>query len=287
MVCRKKSDWRPIWLSRQGAFTLIELLVVIAIIAILAAMLLPALAKAKARALAVECVNNTKQLQTGWNMYVGDNGDVMMPNSPLGAGATWTGGGSEGWTAEDANTNIQLYETNLMAPYMGGQLAVYRCPADQIPSDNGQRIRTYSMQGQVGTKLSFGNQVYAKSYLKMSDASGSSPGPSDLIVFVEENTCSLEDGYLQVDNDFTATPGAYGAVASFPNVPGSYHHWSCGLSFADGHAENHKWLGDLIKKPSTYGVGPPSGVVTISVGNPHGPNAVDWYWFTSHCAAHK
>lgn len=284
MVCRTKTNFLPARRLGQLAFTLIELLVVIAIIAILAAMLLPALAKAKARAVEVQCVNNVKQLQVGWNMYLGDSGDVMMPNSPLSAaGATWVGGGTESWGASPANTNIQYYETNLMAPYMGGQLAVYRCPADQIPSDNGQRIRTYSMQGQVGTLKNYGNQVYAKAYLKMSDVTGSSPGPSDLIIFLEENMCSMNDGYLQVDNDFTATPGNYGAVGTFPDVPGSYHHWSCGISFADGHAEIHKWLNPPLKIPVVYNY----TANNIPAGNPSGPNAGDWMWFTSHCAAHK
>src|ERR1700743_327782 len=92
--------------ARSRAFTLIELLVVIAIIAILAAMLLPALAKAKGRALAAQCVSNLKQLQIGWIAYAGDNNDLMMPNSPLSAvGASWVGGGQEGWGAVDGNTN--------------------------------------------------------------------------------------------------------------------------------------------------------------------------------------
>jgi prepilin-type N-terminal cleavage/methylation domain-containing protein len=269
----------------RRAFTLIELLVVIAIIAILAAMLLPALAKAKNRAQIATCVNNIKQLQTGWNMYTGDAQDTMMPNSPLSAaGLSWVGGASEGWGAFDANTNQQVYQTNLMAPYMGGQLGVYRCPADLMPSDNGERLRTYSMQGQVGSaKISATYNANAKIYGKMSDIT-STPGPSDLIIFIEENICSMNDGYLQVNNAYGPTAGTYSGTASFPDVPGSYHRWGTGVSFADGHAEYHKWLLPGLKITPVHGQ--TSGNTGIVVGNPTGPTAGDWYWFTSRCAAH-
>jgi prepilin-type N-terminal cleavage/methylation domain-containing protein len=274
---------RKIRMARR-AFTLIELLVVIAIIAILAAMLLPALAKAKNRAQIATCINNVKQLQIGWNMYTGDANDFMMPNSPLSAGLSWVGGSGEGWGAMEANTNGQIYQTNLMAPYMGGQLAVYHCPADTIPSDNGIRLRTYSMQGQVGSaKISATYNPNAKIYAKMSDIT-SNPGASDLIVFIEENICSLNDGYLQVDNAYGPTAGTYSGTASFPDVPGSYHKWGTGVSFADGHAEYHKWFLPALKVTPVHGQ--TSGNTGIVVGNPTGPTAGDWYWFTSHCAAH-
>ena len=271
--------------ARAGSlgFTLIELLVVIAIIAILAAMLLPALAKAKSRAQVIQCVNSLKQLQTGWVVYTGDfNTDHAMPNSPLGAGNSWVGGAQELWTAADANTNVQYYETNLMAPYEGGQLGVYRCPADNVDSDNGQRIRTYSMQAQVGTSFNYG-QIYAKSYLKLTDIT-INPGPSDLIIFLEESMWTLQDGYLQVNTAYGATPGTYTGSAGFPDLPGSYHKWGTGVSFADGHSEIHKWQDSALKLQVIKYQTLTSG---ITVGNPTGPSAGDWYWFVTHCAGHK
>src|ERR1035437_7068526 len=152
--------------ARVRGFTLIELLVVIAIIAILAAMLLPALASAKNKSYSIKCVSNLKQLQLGWTMYAGDNQDVMLPNAPWPApisDKTWCGNKVEGWAALDANINPAPYQTSIMAPYMGGQFSVYKCPADNIPSDNGQRIRTYSMNAQMGNI--YANQTYNPGYI--------------------------------------------------------------------------------------------------------------------------
>jgi prepilin-type N-terminal cleavage/methylation domain-containing protein/prepilin-type processing-associated H-X9-DG protein len=273
--------------SNRFGFTLIELLVVIAIIAILAAMLLPALSKAKIKAQQIQCVSNLKQMQLGWQAYLVDSSDVMVPNSPLGAATVnaWcpsvTG---ENWQANYTdNTNGALYLTSILAPFMGGQLGVYKCPGDILPSDNGPRIRSYSMNSQMGSKLNYNAPPYTgKTYWQFTKASQlglSSISPSDAFVFCEENTCTINDGYLQVD--------MAGATGFFPDCPGSYHGLSlAGFGFADGHAEAHKWVTSVLKLPSVHGYG--YGTTPASA-LPHGVTLqnADWNWFTSHASAVK
>src|ERR1051326_342525 len=256
--------------GRKGrGFTLIELLVVIAIIAILAAMLLPALQRAKRKAQQVQCVSNLKQLQIGWQLYAGDFSDYMLPNAPLGSTTdqTWCYGSAEDWHFADANTNAALYRASILAPFLGGQLGVYRCPADNIPSDNGPRIRTYSMQSQMGNIYAYGitrayNANYA-AFKKVTELGGALP-PVMALVFLEENMCSMNDGYLQVNN---GTP-------VFPDVPGSYHIWSTGVSYADGHAEIHKWTTSVLAIPVR------AGYTAASIGT--GITNADWNWFSQH-----
>ncbi len=268
--------------SRLAAFTLIELLVVIAIIAILAAMLLPALAAAKRKAQVIQSLSNTKQLQLGLIMYSGDFNDFMAPNAPFsltGANITncWCGATPESWTTSAANTNTVQYTTSIVGPYMGNQLGVYRCPGDDIPSSNGQRIRSYSMNAQMGdciplvaaeTKSANPNyQVFSK----MSDLK--QMGPVNAWVLCDETMFTLNDGYLQIDNN----------QPDFPDCPAAYLKGINEFSFADGHSEAHKWLTSaLTSVPYKFGV-TETGSAYPSAGN---KGNVDWVWFTSHATIH-
>jgi len=260
--------------SRHRAFTLIELLVVIAIIAILAAMLLPALAKAKMAAWGTQCINNLKECQLAAAEYKNDNNSYLVPNSPfsgyMNAGSSNTSwidsaNGSESYPgAEAGNTNLALYTSGLLAPYVANQIGIYKCPADQIASANGQRLRTYSMNGQMGAVYmvagQFNDDKPALQYSKDSDISH--PAPSDAFVFCEENMWTINDGYLEIDSH----------GGSFPDVPAAYHDNGLGISFADGHAQIHKWQTTLLKNAKTH---------SVSAGTAN----VDWIWFSQHAAA--
>lgn len=266
-----------------SGFTLIELLVVIAIIAILAGLLLPALSAAKTKAKVIQSLSNLKQCQVGWQMYAGDFNDFMLPNAPLTAqlsSGTWCGTKGEDWKSSDANTNPVWYTGSLLGAYMGNQIGVYRCPGDIIPSDNGIRLRSYSMNGQMGMEdpavaantLSF-NKNY-QVFGKVNDLKSMSP--SDAFVFCDENMLTLNDGYLQVDCN---TP-------QFPDCPAGYLGGKNEFSFVDGHSEVHRWVTTALTSQRNA---PYAKYITGTYisATPGGANNADWIWFTQHATIHQ
>jgi prepilin-type processing-associated H-X9-DG protein len=240
---------------------LIELLVVIAIIAIIASLILPAMARAKARAQGTFCVNNTRQLSVAWMIYADEHNGELAYNlgqssrtvlavpslAGLNMGENWVNN-VENWELDSDNTNAaKMVETGI-GPYTSKSVALYHCPSDNALSDLQRnagwsgRVRSYSMNAMVGDAGTFsqtGTNLNNPGYVQFFKTF-TIPRPSDIFVFLDEHPDSIDDGYFL--NRDLATP-------TWNDLPASYHDGAASFSFADGHSEHHRWKNASTKQP--------------------------------------
>jgi prepilin-type processing-associated H-X9-DG protein/prepilin-type N-terminal cleavage/methylation domain-containing protein len=233
--------------KRAGfAFTLVELLVVIAIIAVLAALLLPALSRSKERALTIGCLNHLRQLTLCWAMYAHDHNDVMPPNNSvydIGTGQPIPGVDlNETWCPGNAraDTNTSSIEKGYLFTY-NRNAAIYRCPADRAPVEPSPgvtlpipRTRSYNMSQSInGLGGPTSGLWWVPSYQRLTQIRN--PRPEQLFVFIDVHEGGILDALFGIP-----LPGS-GYESMWFDLPANRHSQGANLSFADGHAEHWKW----------------------------------------------
>jgi prepilin-type N-terminal cleavage/methylation domain-containing protein len=229
-----RSDVR--FCRKSSAFTLIELLVVVAVIALLAAMLLPVLARAKATAKRVPCMNNQKQLALIWIMYASDNDDRLASNGLVDPPDTqrklWIQGAFINPGANSTDRYMLDPQYALFADYLK-TTKVYVCPTDRQTNALGgsyPKLRSYSLNAYMGwigpwdTRLSSAYRIFRK-------YSETTKLPAGFFLFQDVNPNSICWPYFGVQMDTDV----------FFNFPGSSHSRGNVISYSDGHVQYHRW----------------------------------------------
>jgi type II secretory pathway pseudopilin PulG len=267
-------------------------LVVIAIIAILAALLLPSLTRAKQKALGIQCMNNHRQLGLAWRMYVEDNADKLIYSSGASPNyvpdvPSWCSGTMDYSGANRSNWDptFDIMRSPLW-PYCGNNYAIFRCPSDRsyVINAGARKPRVRSMVMNIwlgglngGTTGIMPMDPYIL-YLKYSQLV--KPGPEKIFVFIDEredantwaNFCTDMEGYSPY------APGSY----KLYDIPASYHAQAGGLSFADGHSELHKWVDPRTTPPIVE-----QGNIWDGRNGPASPNNKDVGWLQDHATRPK
>ena len=233
--------------GRAGGFTLVELLAVVAVVMVLAAMLLPALARAKGTTQSRVCLSNLRQLTLACLVYAGDHGDALPYNMGedeirrrVARGEYWNWSSSiMSWEADPQNIDTGLVTQGGLGPYAGRAARIYRCPSDTVVSDLqaragwSERARSISMNAMAGdageySRLGWNtnNPNYRQFFLLESI-----PRPAGIFLFIEEHPDSINDGY------FLNRPES----GEWTDLPASYHQGAANLSYADGHVAPWTW----------------------------------------------
>lgn len=266
--------------TRGAGFTLVEMMVVIAVMAIIAALLIPALNNGRERGKAVYCLNNFRQLGLALHGYAADHEDVLPGNMgkegiqetvAKGEYANWVNNVMT-WELDADNTNTWVQATTGLGREAGSSWKIFKCPSDRALSDIQksagwkERVRSVSMNAMVGNAGEFmasgvntNNPSYVQ-FMRMSDV----PDPSRIFTFIEEHPDSINDGYfLNRFNTF-----------QWIDLPASFHNRGANLAYVDGHAEWHRW-----KSPGTAPAAAPDAA-KLPMFIPSGQRA-DFYWVMS------
>jgi prepilin-type N-terminal cleavage/methylation domain-containing protein/prepilin-type processing-associated H-X9-DG protein len=238
-------------------FTLIELLVVIAIIAILAGMLLPALARAKAKGQSIACMSNLKQLQLGWQMYILDHNETMPPTI---VGPDPNAGGTEhslpgSWVLGNAqiDTNAMNIQSGVLYSYVMNP-AVYRCPGDKSTVRGNSRIprtRSYSIDGWLNIDPTLSGYPFGELLPYMKTKYAQLLRPTQIFTFIDDNEQSVDSGAFAFPCPFLVPEH----TNDWGHLPSDRHNQGCSVSFADGHVVHWPWKSAKRASPSYQPIG--------------------------------